>query len=182
MARGGSPPRRIPPAPPADVEEPRSARPVAPGTWPRTATGPPRPARAPSALARSDDDRRRARGQPRGRRLVGDSRAPGAHLRTRRRGAATPRVIPVSADEIARTLAWEPRLLDFASTPLREVVAEFNRGNEVQLVIADPSLSEMPIVASFRSDNVDGFVRLLELTSGVRAERNGHQVRLQRAK
>jgi len=38
------------------------------------------------------------------------------------------------------------------------------------------------MVASFRSDNVDGFVRLLELTAGVRAERSGDTIRLHKTR
>jgi transmembrane sensor len=90
-------------------------------------------------------------------------------------------VTTVSAEEMARRLAWQPRLLDFSSTPLAEVAAEFNRRNRTQLVLADPSLRLMPIVASFRSDNVDGFVRMLELSAGVSAERSGDTVVLRRA-
>lgn len=77
------------------------------------------------------------------------------------------RVKAVSDDEMYRLLAWQPRILDFDSTPLRDVVAEFNRRNDLQLVIADADLEEIPIVASFRSDNIEGFVRLLEVTAGV---------------
>jgi transmembrane sensor len=89
-----------------------------------------------------------------------------------------PKVDRVSAEEIARTLAWQPRLLEFASTPLADVVAEFNRRNAVQLILEDPALGALPIVASFRSDNVEGFVRLLEVTAGVHATREGETIRL----
>ena len=79
-------------------------------------------------------------------------------------------------------LDWQPRLLDFDSTPLAEVVATFNQRNATRLVIGDETLRTLPIVASIRSDNVEGFVRLLEATSGVRAERRGnHEIVLRRA-
>lgn len=84
---------------------------------------------------------------------------------------APPPVLPASPQEVERLLEWKPRLLDFDSTPLSEVVAEFNARNAVQLVIADESLRTLPIVATIRSDNVEGFVRLLEATMGVRAAR-----------
>ena len=88
-----------------------------------------------------------------------------------------PRVIDVSPQEMARRLAWQPQLLDFSSTSLATVVAEFNLRSAgaqgVQLVIADAELGAVPIVASFRSDNVEAFVRLLERTAGVRTERRG---------
>ena len=84
---------------------------------------------------------------------------------------APPVVVPASVPEIARLLDWQPRLLDFESTPLAEVVETFNRRNPQRLVIGDEELRALTIVASIRSDNVEGFVRLLEGTMGVRAER-----------
>ena len=95
----------------------------------------------------------------------------------------SPALLPVtvSASEIARTLAWQPRLLEFSAAPLAEVVAEFNRHNTLQLALADPALASLPVTASFRSDNAAGFVRLLEATAGVRAERRGETISLRRA-
>ena len=61
---------------------------------------------------------------------------------------------------------------DHAVIAIAEVAAEFNRRNRVQLVVSDPALAGLPIGASFRSDNVEGFVRLLEASFGVRAERD----------
>jgi transmembrane sensor len=84
---------------------------------------------------------------------------------------APPVVVPASQQEIARLLDWQPQLLDFDSTPLADVVATFNERNAVRLVIADDELRALPIVASIRSDNVKGFVRLLEATMGVQAQR-----------
>lgn len=95
---------------------------------------------------------------------------------------APPQVAAVSEEDIARELAWQPRLLDFSSAPLAEVVAEFNARNRTQLVIGDPSLASLPIVASVRSDNVDGFVRLLEANASVRAERRGDVITLRAAR
>jgi transmembrane sensor len=84
---------------------------------------------------------------------------------------APPVIVPASVPEIARLLDWQPRLLDFESTPLAEVVENFNRRNSLRLVLGDDGLRALPIVASIRSDNVEGFVRLLEGTMGVRADR-----------
>jgi transmembrane sensor len=85
---------------------------------------------------------------------------------------APPVVLPASTREIAQLLDWQPRLLDFESTPLAEVVDTFNRRNSLRLVLADDTLRALPIVASIRSDNVEGFVRLLEGTMGVKADRS----------
>ena len=93
-----------------------------------------------------------------------------------------PQIASVTPAEVARVLAWQPAILEFSSQPLAEVAAEFNRRNTLQLVLADPSLATMPIVATFRSDNVDGFVRLLTATAGLRAERDGQTISLHREK
>ena len=85
---------------------------------------------------------------------------------------APPVVVPASVPEIARLLDWQPHLLDFESAPLAEVVETFNRRNPRRLVIGDEELRALTIVASIRSDNVESFVRLLEGTMGVRAERS----------
>jgi transmembrane sensor len=95
---------------------------------------------------------------------------------------APPAVVPVSAPEIDRLLDWRPRLLDFESTPLAEAVEIFNRANPVRLVIADEELRTVPIVASIRSNNLEGFVRMLEATVGVRAERRSGEIVLRRAR
>lgn len=87
--------------------------------------------------------------------------------------AAAPAVVPVTAEDLARLLAWQPQLLDFSSAPLSRVVTEFNRRNHLQIVISDEALGRMPIVASFRSDNIDGFLRLLEITANVKVEHEG---------
>lgn len=97
-------------------------------------------------------------------------------------GAPPPQVAALPAEAIERALAWQPRLLDFDSTPLGEVVAEFNARNAVRLVLADDALAAMPIVASVRSDNVEGFVRLLESNATVRAERRGDTITLRAAR
>jgi transmembrane sensor len=101
-------------------------------------------------------------------------------LETRQRavvslGAAPPppQIDTLTAGEIERVLAWHHRLLNFTDAPLREIVAEFNRRNTVQLVILDAELAAVRISASFRSDNIEGFVTLFEAGFGARAERRG---------
>ena len=84
---------------------------------------------------------------------------------------AVAHVTPVAPEELARVLAWQPRQLEFADAPLAQVVAEFNRDNRVKLVVADPILAALPIGATLRSDNVEGFVRLLETSFHVSVER-----------
>lgn len=84
-----------------------------------------------------------------------------------------PVVASLSAEELAQKLAWQPRLLDFDGATLADIVAEFNRRNPVQLTVTDPALGAVRLTLSFRSDNVEGFVRLLENNYGVRVETRG---------
>jgi ferric-dicitrate binding protein FerR (iron transport regulator) len=88
-------------------------------------------------------------------------------------GPAAPEIVAVTRAETDRLLAWQPQLLDFSSAPLAFAVAELNRRNRVQFVIADPELAAMPIIASIRSDKVDGFAQFLAATPGVQVERRG---------
>jgi transmembrane sensor len=79
----------------------------------------------------------------------------------------------LSVSEIDAALAWQQRLLDFNALPLRDVVTEFNRRNHVQLILMDAGLAATEISASFRSDNIEGFLRLLEAGFEVQVERRG---------
>lgn len=86
---------------------------------------------------------------------------------------AAPQMAVLTTGEIERVLSWQHRLLDFTATPLADVIAEFNRRNAVRLVLADPELASLPVSVTFRSDNVEGFVGLLEAGFNVRVERRG---------
>jgi transmembrane sensor len=97
-------------------------------------------------------------------------------------GAGPPQIATLTKGEIERVLAWQHRLLDFTAAPLAEIIAEFNHRNVVQLVLLDPELASVRISASFRSDNIAGFVHLLEAGFEVRAERRGEtEIRLRKA-
>jgi transmembrane sensor len=96
---------------------------------------------------------------------------------------AAPEITEVGAAELQRLQAWQPVLLDFSAVPLRRVIEEFNRLNRRQLVLLDAGLGDLPIVASFRSDNLDGFVELLARTAGIAVERrDDHEIVLRRAR
>jgi len=87
-----------------------------------------------------------------------------------------PQIATLTDGEIKRVLAWQHRLLEFNARPLAEVVAEFNKRNMVQIVLVDVDLSAVPVTAAVRSDNVEGFVRLMQTGFAgfsVRVEREG---------
>lgn len=84
-----------------------------------------------------------------------------------------PEIAPVAPVDMARALAWlEPRLR-FHETRLAEAVAQFNQLNRQQLVLGEPELMDYRVGGTFRPDNVEAFVRLLEITHKIRAERRG---------
>ena len=81
-----------------------------------------------------------------------------------------PPAVTLSEAELTARLVWQPRMLDFTDAPLASVVEELNRRNPVQLVPESAALRELRVNASIRSDNVEGFVRLLESSFDLRAE------------
>lgn len=83
-------------------------------------------------------------------------------------------VTTLSTAEMEQALGWQPRLLDFDNAPLNQIVAEFNQRNQVRLVLADRSLESMRLSSSFWSDNVEGFVRLMESSFGLTADWRGN--------
>lgn len=93
-----------------------------------------------------------------------------------------PQVTELSPASIAEVLAWQPRLLEFDHAPLAEIVRELNRRNApIRIAIADRQLEQQPLNASIRSDNIEGFVRLLESGFRVQVERTGEVITLRAA-
>lgn len=74
--------------------------------------------------------------------------------------------------ELMREVLTRQRLrLNFANTPLADVITQFNRHNQVQIRLSDPVLAPMPIGGSFRPENVEAFVRLLVSEGAITVER-----------
>lgn len=84
-----------------------------------------------------------------------------------------PIVEKVAPEALREALSWQERKLVFAETPLRDVVAQFNRRNRLQVVLGDAALVERPVGGTFAADNVEGFIRLLENSGTIRVERHG---------
>lgn len=95
--------------------------------------------------------------------------------------AEAPSIAALSPAEVDRVLAWQPHVAEFTKTPLREVVAEFNRRNRRQIVIADAELASLRLGGNFRIDQPDAFVRLLETSFGIAAEDTGEKITLRKA-
>jgi transmembrane sensor len=84
---------------------------------------------------------------------------------------------PSEAD-VGRRLGWINGHLTFAGETLSEAVAEFNRYNLRKLVIADRSISFIPIGGQFRFSDLQSFVAALR-PLGVRAsDSDGNGIQL----
>lgn len=78
------------------------------------------------------------------------------------RGVATAEITSLDPTEVEEALIWRPQRLEFMDTPLSVIVSEFNRRNEIQIVLGSADLSSLRITSFFWSDDVGAFVRLLE--------------------
>lgn len=87
-----------------------------------------------------------------------------------RGSSSVPDVQTLSEARLSERLAWQPTMLHFDDLPLGEIVSRFNAHNSVQLKIGDETLAQFRLSAAFRSDNVEGFVRLMVFDFGMRAD------------
>ena len=78
------------------------------------------------------------------------------------------RVVPA---KIREAIGWQSSQLVFVDTPLGEALEQFNARNRTQVLLGDPSLAATPIGGSFRSNNIEAFVRLLSSDEQIRVER-----------
>jgi transmembrane sensor len=73
-----------------------------------------------------------------------------------------------SHPDVAAATAWTEQKIVLNSTPLSEVVEEFNRHNTRKLVITDPRIAEIRISGVFSSTNPDSLLRGLEVMNQFR--------------
>lgn len=90
-------------------------------------------------------------------------------------GEGKPVVEPISAADLALRLQWRGPRLRLSGATLAEAVTLLNQLNRVQLTIADPTLAELRFSGTFRADNAEGFVRLLESNYGVEREQTSRE-------
>lgn len=82
--------------------------------------------------------------------------------------------------ELADELAWRQGMLVFRKTPLAEVAREFNRYNTTKVVIADPSIANVEIVANLRANDFESFLQIAHDVLGLHVERQGSVVFISR--
>jgi transmembrane sensor len=79
---------------------------------------------------------------------------------------------------IAIATSWTQRQLEFDSASLSEVAEEFNRYNERQLIIEDPTLYDFHISGVFSSSDPASLVRFLRERPGVRVTETASEIRV----
>jgi transmembrane sensor len=84
------------------------------------------------------------------------------------RNSVTLRRVP--AKDIARKLAWTAGYLAFQGETLDDAVQEFNRYNQRQITIADPSIVHVQVGGNFRTTDVESFIAALRQSFGLQAQ------------
>lgn len=77
-------------------------------------------------------------------------------------------------------LSWAHGRLIFRGTPLADVVAEVNHYATRKLVLADPSLADLPVHGNFLAGDPDAVVAALKAVLPVRVDETGREIRLYR--
>lgn len=93
---------------------------------------------------------------------------------------SAPIIAPMTEAQQNERLAWRIPRLEFGGMELGQAVALMNRQNRLQIVLDGPSISGLRISGTFRSDNPEGFVRIVEGTFELQAERHDNKIILRR--
>lgn len=80
--------------------------------------------------------------------------------------------------DIAAATAWTRRRLVFNGVPLSEVVEEFNRYNERQLVVENAELQGLEVVGVFSSTDPAALLRFLTAQPGIAVEESHERIRI----
>ena len=76
-------------------------------------------------------------------------------------------VVDLEVDELDKTLAWQSGMLIFEGESLQTAVEQIRRYTQVEIVIEDPQLKQMPVGGYFRTGEVDAMLEALELSFGI---------------
>lgn len=82
--------------------------------------------------------------------------------------------------ELADELAWRRGMLVFRNAPLSDVVRDFNRYNTTKLVIADPSIANVQVVANLRTNDYESFLQIVHDVLRLHVDREGSVILISR--
>lgn len=86
--------------------------------------------------------------------------------------------VTISSVNVEEALGWRAGRLAFAGEPLRRVVAELERWYDLEIDLADSSLADIPVTASFTNASPDQALAIIVGTLDVGCSRRGRVVRL----
>jgi len=76
----------------------------------------------------------------------------------------------VQPEDVTRKLAWTAGHLAFQGETLDDAVQEFNRYNQRQITIADPSIVKVQVGGIFLTTDPDSFIAALQRSFGIRVQ------------
>ena len=82
--------------------------------------------------------------------------------------------------ELQQRLAWRVPLLQFAGTPLAEIVAAMNRHNRIQFMLTDPAIGGLQLSGTLRADKIAALRNMLEADFALETERRGNTIEVRR--
>jgi len=79
-------------------------------------------------------------------------------------------------------LGWTKGALSFRNTPLRDVAAQLSRWYDMDFVVSDAAIGQLPLTTMVRtSDPVDSVMKIISLTTNTQVKRQGRTVTISRA-
>jgi transmembrane sensor len=94
---------------------------------------------------------------------------------------AAPEIRSVAAaPEIERALSWRSGELAFDGETLGQAVAQFNRYNEMKLIVDDPALMREPVVGYFSANEPEEFARAFGKLVDAKVAMKGGVIRLEK--
>ncbi len=80
-------------------------------------------------------------------------------------------VVAIDADALDKTLSWREGVLVFDVDPLSYVVEEVSRYTDIQIVISDPEILNIPVGGNFRVGETQALLDALEEGFGIEVRR-----------
>jgi transmembrane sensor len=93
------------------------------------------------------------------------------------KGAAT-LVTPKTVAAAQSELSWRQGMLVFDQYTVERAAEEFNRYNRRKIIVTSPDAAAIRIGGTFETDNIDGFVELLQQGYGLKIEKTDDAVKI----
>lgn len=91
-------------------------------------------------------------------------------------------IVGSAPGEIERALAWRNGEIALENDTLAEAIAAFNRYNQQQIVLSDPSLAQEKLVGLFKLDKPENFASMLDASLDIDVSVTPEMIRLSRKK